>query len=249
MRKLKEVESPYNRVEVWQNNAGRIDLEVSGATHATWHPSQLLTGHAWDAITAAVMSHPAPIESLLLLGLGGGTCLRQLRHLLPEVEMTAVEIDPEMISLAREYMEIDDLDVTVLETDAFEMLHSSTLQFDIVIDDLYHARGEDVERPKAVSTAYLQTVCRLLKSEGSLAMNFVVGPGHDEAYQQACESFERSFPQQCRLIPPQSHNEVLVGTANPEPLALHGDLIQLADRFGSEIDRNHWKELRSLKLR
>ena len=96
MKKLQEVHSPHNHVEVWQNNAGRIDFEVSGATHATWHPEKLLTGHAWDAITAGAVSHPGPVEHILLLGLGGGTCLRQLRHLLPGAKLTAVEIDPDM---------------------------------------------------------------------------------------------------------------------------------------------------------
>ena len=249
MKKLEEVHSPHNHVEVWRNNAGRIDFEVSGATHATWHPTRLLTGHAWDAITAAAVSHPGPVDSILLLGLGGGTCLRQLRHVLPHTRMTALEIDSEMIRLARTYMELDKLNVRVIEEDAFSFIESSDETADVVIDDLYHARGEDVERPRAITPSLIGSLCRHLNPEGSLVMNFVVGQGHQAVFRQACASFQTEFPQQRRILPPHSHNEVLVGTAHRAPLAAPRTLSQWADTFPLEADQELWKELRTLKLR
>lgn len=249
MKKLEEVNTPYNRVEVWQNNAGRIDFEVSGATHATWHPRQLLTGHAWDAITAGVLSHPAPPRSLLLLGLGGGTCLRQIRSALPDAAFTAVEIDPRMVELAGKYMELDRYRVTVVEADALEWIQQAGDTFDVVIDDLYHARGDDVERPRAVTSTYLRSLKRLLTPEGSLAMNFVVGPGHDDTYRQACRSFRNHFSQTRRILPPLSYNEVLVGSQHPSPLRTSRSLQGFGEFFPSETDQEFWKELRTLKLR
>lgn len=249
MKKLEEVTTPYNRVEVWQNNAGRIDFEVSGATHATWHPTRFLTGHAWDAITAGILSAPDPVTSILLLGLGGGTCLRQLRRFVPEARITAVEIDGEMITLARKYMELDDLNITVVEQDAFEFMSNRGPEVDIVIDDLYHARGEDVERPRAITPHYVEASRNHLHPKGSLVMNFVVGPGHDDIFQEACSTFRTCFGQTRRIIPPLSHNEVLVGTDHSQPLATPVHLMALAGRFDLETDREHWKELRTLKLR
>jgi spermidine synthase len=249
MKRLEIVTSPYNRVEVWQNNAGRIDLEVSGATHATWHPTKILTGHAWDAITAGVVSHPGAVDSLLLLGLGGGTCLRQLRCLLPHARMTAVEIDPEMVRLAQTYMQLDDLGVEVIESDAFDVLSTTDHTADVVIDDLYHARGDDVERPKAVSPSMLRTLCRHLNPGGTLVMNFVVGPGHDTVFQQACSSYRSVFPNARRIIPPLSHNEVLVGGTGSVPLAGPSELKNKGGGFPGEWDVELWKDLRTLKLR
>lgn len=249
MKKLEEVHTPYNRVAVWQNNAGRIDLEVSGATHATWHPTKLLTGHAWDAITAATVSHPGPLDSVLLLGLGGGTCLRQLRHLYPRIRMTAVEIDPEMINLARRYMGLDALDVTVIEADAFAYLRQTPEPADVVIDDLYHALGDDVERPLAITPAYLEQLQGHLNPAGSVVMNFVVGPGHNHMFQQACSSFRHAFASNRRIVPPLSHNEVLLGTRHPDSPASPRVLQEWAKEFTDREDREHWKELRTLKLR
>lgn len=248
MKKLEEVQTPFNRVEVWQNNAGRIDFEVSGATHATWHPTHLLTGHAWDAITAAILSHPDEISSILLLGLGGGTCLRQLRHLLPDAEITAVEIDGNMIDLARRYMKLDELRVNVIEDDAFRVLESAALNADVVIDDLYHALGNDVERPKPITENLLASISRRIPPNGSVAMNFVVGPGHHDVFQQACAAFRSFFPQTRRIIPPHSHNEVLMGSLHPKPLLTQKPLRRKHSLFPLQSDQDYWKELRSLKL-
>ena len=249
MKQLERVESPYNNVDVRMTPTGRIDLEVSGATHATWHPSLLLSGHAWDAITAAAVSHPEPVNSLLLLGLGGGTCLRQLRAILPEAEMVAVEIDPEMIRLARTYMHLDELNIQVVEEDAFAFLSRPERTYDVVIDDLYHARGEDVERPCAITPDALRHHLAHLSPQGSLVMNFVVGEGHQEVFEEACDTFEHLFPQTRRIVPPYSYNEVLVGSYHRRRLLTPSKLHRFAEKFPEKLDQEHWKELRTLKLR
>ena len=62
-----------------RRHTGREDLEVAGATMSTWHPDRWLTGWAWDAITAAcLLRRDGPPRRVLLLGLGGGTVVRQL---------------------------------------------------------------------------------------------------------------------------------------------------------------------------
>jgi spermidine synthase len=163
--------------------------------------------------------------------------------------MTAVEIDPEMIALARTYMELDDLNVTVIEADAFSYLNTTPQPVDVVIDDLYHARGDDVERPLAVNADYVSQLRRHLKPQGSLVMNFVVGPGHDQVFRQACNSFRDAFASIRRIVPPLSHNEILIGTQHPHPPASPRLLQEWTEQFSSAEDREHWKELRTLKLR
>ena len=163
--------------------------------------------------------------------------------------MTAVEIDKEMIALARKYMDLDHLKVSVVQQDAFEFISSESSEVDVIIDDLYHARGDDVERPEGVTPTYLDTLRDHLCPWGSLVMNFVVGPGHDTVFQEACSAFKSCFQQSRRIIPPNSHNEALVGSNHPAALATPSRLLDIADRFTSEQDRGHWKELRTLKLR
>lgn len=249
MKKLERVQTPYNDVEVWRNRDGSIDFDVVGATHATWHPSRLMTGHAWDAITGAVLLHPEPPGSLLMLGLGGGTVLRQLRRFLPGVQLTAVEIDGDMIRLARTYMDLDALEVEIIEADAFAYLGETRRRFDIVVDDLYRCGEKDVERPEEVTRELIGTLRDRLAPGGSLVMNFVTGAGHHRQHRRARKAFLESFASVRAIRPPLSHNEALVGTTAPGGLRGPRALGKVKDVLDNETDRGFWKELRNLKLR
>lgn len=249
MKKLESVVTPYNDVDVWESRNGQIDFNVIGATHATWHPYQLMTGHAWDAITAATLLHPGSLNSLLMLGLGGGTVLRQLRHFLPDLQITAVEIDEEMIRLARQYMEIDTLDITIVHADAFQFLEENRERHDILIDDLYRCGEQDVERPAAVDLPLIERHCQHLNPGGTLVMNFVVGRGHYLMHRTARKAFSQHFHSVRAVRPPHSQNEVICGTIHPLPLRGPGALRKYGGDLMDPSDQKYWKELRNLKLR
>lgn len=249
MRRLEHVVTPHNDVDVVECEDGTIDFDVIGATHATWHPVRLMTGHAWDALAAGALMHPGKPESLLLLGLGGGTVLRQIRHFLPELEITAVEIDPEMVRLARDYMALDTRRTRVVVEDAWRFLRSDTQGYDIILDDLYRCGDRDVERPHAVSHNSVRDLRARLRHDGVLAMNFVLGRGHAKVHRAARGAFLRHFASVRAVRPPLSHNEVLVGADRDDGLRSPRSLRALGDRLPQEKDRRLWKELRNLKLR
>jgi spermidine synthase len=249
VREIETLHTDYNVVQVMESEDGTIDFDVIGATHATWHPRNLLTGHAWDAITAAAMMGSSPPASLLLLGLGGGTVLRQLRFFLPDTRMTAVEIDSGMIRLARRHMDIDNLNLEIIEADAFAFLQQDTRRFDIILDDLYRCGTDDVERPAPVNADSLARLDDHLSPGGVLAMNFVLGSGHQQIHQTARKALCQSFEHVRAVQPPLSHNEVLVGTRHPQGLLSPRDLKSFWKLFPSSSDQKRWKELRNLKLR
>lgn len=249
MKRLECLETEYNDVDVWRNKDGSIDFEVIGATHATWHPHRLLTGHAWDAITGAALLHPGGPESLLMLGLGGGTALRQIRRFLPDLRITSVEIDPGMIRLARTYMEIDTLDLEVVEGDAYGYLETGPRAFDIVVDDLYRSGDTDVRRPREVTEDLIHDHLRNLAPEGTLVMNFVTGAGHHNLHRRARKTFLNTFASVRAVRPPHSHNEVLAGTNAPGGLRGPRSLRRVHSLLEDDRDREIWKELRNLKLR
>lgn len=249
MRELETLHTPHNVVQVIEAADGTIDFDVIGATHATWHPRLLLTGHAWDAITAATLMGRSPPQSLLLLGLGGGTVLRQLRFFLPETLMTAVEIDSGMIRLAKTHMDIDALNLEIVEDDAFAFLKRDTRQFDIVIDDLYRCGDQDVERPAAINAANIQSLCQHLTPTGALVMNFVLGGRHRKVHLEGRKAFCEQFQHVRAVQPPLSHNEILVGSQHPEGFCSPRDLAAHWKLFPASSDQKRWKELRNLKLR
>lgn len=62
---------------------------------------------------------------ILILGLGGGTEIHLISHQYPNTQFSAVEIDPEIIKLAKRYFDVDKIpNLEIVNEDAFEYLKS-----------------------------------------------------------------------------------------------------------------------------
>ncbi|MBJ7394647.1 MAG: methyltransferase domain-containing protein, partial [Akkermansiaceae bacterium] len=91
-----------------------------------------------DIIAAAtLLGGNGPPRSILMLGLAGVTAFRVLRHLLPNCRFTAIDIDSEIVDLAREHMALDELGIEIHTTDAYLWLEQNRQKFDVVFDDIY----------------------------------------------------------------------------------------------------------------
>ena len=111
MRRKEIVQTRYQTLEVWKSDKA-TEFRVAGAVHAFHHRDRFLTGLAWDMIAAsALMGASERPRSVLMLGLAGGTAFRVLRHLLPDCDLVAVDIDAEIVDLARKHMELDALGI------------------------------------------------------------------------------------------------------------------------------------------
>ena len=123
MRRTQTVHTRHQSLEIWQSEWA-TEFRVAGAVHASYHRRRFLTGLAWDMIAAgALLGANDPPRSVLMLGLAGGTAFRVLRHLLPDCRLTAIDIDPEIIGLARTHMALDALGIEVVR-DAFPVVRS-----------------------------------------------------------------------------------------------------------------------------
>ncbi len=245
MKKLRAVATDFQQIEVW-GSAREVEFRVTGAIHAWWHRQHFLTGMAWDTITAAVLlSASRPPKTMLMLGLGGGTAIRQLRHLLPQLQVTALEHDGGMIALAREWMHLDALDVEVIPGDAYAWLRQNRRRFDVVVDDVYGSGTLDVARPTVYTPELAAALQRALKPQGAFVANLVTGPGHRKMQGAYRKFFTATFPVVRSLVPPDSLNEALVGgRAVLPPSALQG----YTDRFTGP-DRTFWQGIKSRRLR
>ena len=159
---------------------------------------------------AALLGTKDRPRSVLMLGLPGGTTLRILRRLLPASRFTAVEIDREIVRLARQHMALDATGVEVVIGDAYEWLKANRRTFDVVIDDIYLAGRTDVFRPQAMDRTLLRKLRRCLAPGGVLAVNLVTGPGHRAAQSATRRLLRESFPEVRAVTSPAALNEVLV---------------------------------------
>ncbi len=244
MRHLTTRQTAFQTISVWGDKR-EVEFRVTGAIHAWWHRDHYLTGLAWDNIAAGVLSHPGRPRSLLMLGLGGGTSLRTLRHLLPDLEITAVELDGEMIRLAREFMHLDDIGADVVTGDAYAWLLKNRRKFDVIFDDVYGVTSEDVTRPGIYTPELLAALRRSLARDGVFAANLVIGQGHRTMQTAFRKFFVGEFSEVRSITTEASLNETLAGGVALKPWR---EVRPLATQFTDEADVYFWRKLRARRL-
>ncbi|WP_104734907.1 spermidine synthase [Hanstruepera ponticola] len=79
------------------------------------------------------------INSVLLLGLGGGSVIQTLREEFNyQNKITAVDFDSEIIKIALEEFDLQyDIDLEIICQDALDYIQQDSTQFDLIIVDLF----------------------------------------------------------------------------------------------------------------
>ncbi|MCC6352457.1 MAG: methyltransferase domain-containing protein [Verrucomicrobiae bacterium] len=234
-----------NRVRLKRRGA-RVELDVAGASFSSWHPRLLMTGLAWDAITAGSLLRPGgPPATVLMLGLGGGTVARQLAATSPCTRVTAVELDEGVVAMAREHMGLDRLGVEAVIGDAYEFVERDRRRFDVVIDDLYVTGREDVWRPRPPDGGLLAQYRRRLAPGGLVLVNLVIGPGHRRIQGMVRQAMGAAFRDVRSVRPPLGLNEILVGG---DGVLGRGTLREFGARLVEPEDRRLWDRIRVRRL-
>ncbi|TKC92260.1 methyltransferase domain-containing protein [Trinickia terrae] len=113
---------------------------------------------------------PAPTE-IILIGLGGGQQAKFIHRHLPELQTIAVEIDPEVVGLARTCFGLpaDDERLRVVVEDASTFIPNHGGRCDLILADAF----DECNRPiDALHTAEFYRAChRILRADGVMTVN------------------------------------------------------------------------------
>ena len=240
MQRLATVRTAYQELEIWKSCLA-TEFRVAGAVHAFYHRHRFLTGLVWDMMAAAaLLGKREEPHSLLMLGLAGGTSLRTLRHLLPNCRFTAIDIDGEIVRLARRHMALDSLGAEVIIGDAYEWLRKNRRTFDVVVDDIYLAGRTDVFRPQSMDRRLLRNLSRCVAPGGVLAVNLVTGPGHRFAQSATRRILRDNFAEVRSVTSPEAMNEVLVAG---QAVGTVRRLRPWNNVFKEARDRAYWRKI------
>ena len=202
---------------LWAKNIAGVQYEVraagrtrrlytDGVFHSQYNPQNLITGGVWDLLMLpAFLLPPHAVQRVLLLGVGGGTVIHQLRHYLRPREIVAVELNRTHLDIAAKYFDIDADNVELVEADGREWVKNYRgRKFDLVIDDLFGECDGEPCRAIDLDDEWLGLLERLTSRQGALAIN-TLGPA---AARDAAERLANSFPGALQLRAPMDENAV-----------------------------------------
>ncbi|KQX00580.1 spermidine synthase [Flavobacterium sp. Root420] len=113
------------------------------------------------------------MDHILLLGVAGGSVVKTL---VDEIEykgkITGVEIDSDMIQIANEYFNLNQIkQLEVVIDDAFEFVLKTKHRYNLIIIDIF----EDTKMPNFLFERFFsERVCSLLRDQGFVLFNTMI---------------------------------------------------------------------------
>jgi spermidine synthase len=143
-RLLYEKESPYGYIQVVQDGTRtELILNEGEAIHSIYDANSLYTGGPWDYMVVANSFRPAQEsevrpDDVAILGLAGGTAARQYTAAYGDrVQITGVEIDPDIVDVAHRYFHLDEPNVHPVVADARYWVDTQATKYDVIVMDAY----------------------------------------------------------------------------------------------------------------
>jgi spermidine synthase len=139
-----EKESAYNYIQVVQvATTTELVLNEGQAIHSVYDSRDDLTHGYWDYLLVADAFRPAQDiapnpRSVAILGLAGGTSARQYRLAYgSQVDITGVEIDPDILAAGHRYFHLGDARAHEVLADARYWLETQAGRYDVIVLDAY----------------------------------------------------------------------------------------------------------------
>ncbi len=150
-------------------------LYTNGVFHTQYNPARVVTGGIWDLLMIPAFFKPVEeIKRVLVLGVGGGSVIRQLNRFASPEHIIGVELNPIHLYVARKYFGVDHSEAELIEEDAVSWLNNYVgPPFDVVIDDLFAEEDNEPVRAVAADHKWLSVISRNLSPGGMLIMNFI----------------------------------------------------------------------------
>jgi spermidine synthase len=192
------------RIEVREVEEGR-ELLLDGTFASFYRPGSPVTRSVWDAIAVPLLVLPPERQcSVLLLGLGGGSAARVVRALAPQAQIVGVELDPEVVRVARRHLDLDQLGIEVVIGDARDFLESEQRRFDVVLEDVFVGVGDDVYKPEWLPWPGHELAARRVAPGGLLVSNTL------DEFSAVARTLGELFPALLRIDVEDYDNRIVV---------------------------------------
>lgn len=196
---------------------------------------------------AFLLFQPRP-KRIVLIGLGGGSLIKFCYQRMPGTQLTAVELDPNVIAFRDTFlMPPDDDRLQVLEADGADFLASTEKGIDALLVDAFDKTGF---APSLANREFFDNAYAKLSGNGVLVINLA---GEKETYAGLIGEAMHVFDDQVIVISvPDDGNHVLYAFKErhfePRWRWLHNYAKELRAKFGLDFPAFVQKMERSTKL-
>jgi len=153
---------------------GGLELRIDGTQASVRRPGGALTGVVWWALASPILLLPRRRQRrVLLLGLAAGSVARAVRALDPGSEIVGVELDREVLRLARRHFDLDRLKVELVTGDALEYLRHDRRRFDLIVEDLFVGPSRSVHKPDWLLGEGYRLIRKRLRPGGYVVSNTI----------------------------------------------------------------------------
>lgn len=187
------------------------------------------------SMMACLLFLPEP-RDVLMVGLGGGSVAKFVRHHFPAARVRVLEIDPKVVAIARQCFQVppDDEHFEVIVGDGAEYMARQDVRADLVMVDGYNAEAHVEE----LATREFYADCRArLVPGGMLVVNLW---GGDKAFNEVLKRIEGVFRGGTLCLPARKPGNVIAFGFRDDPgpqqwSALQVRAPQLEARFDLEF--------------
>jgi len=216
---LYERDSAYHYIQVVQDgNKTELILNEGQAIHSIYDPTTLVTGGPWDYFMLGSYFRPAQTQEprprrVAILGLAGGTAARQMTAAFgTSVDITGVEIDPDILYVAHRYFHLDEPNVHPVVQDARYWLATQGGRYDVIAMDAYR----QPYIPFHLTTReFFQLAADHLSPGGAVVVNAGRTATDYRLVDALASTMAAVYPGVFLVDVPQFSNTMIIGTSEP----------------------------------
>jgi spermidine synthase len=188
--------------------------------------------HAYTQAMMLGLLFKKDIRSALLLGLGGGSLARALRHFRQKLKIDAIEYRQSVIDIAKQYFDLpDDAGFNVCCDDASQYIKSTEKFYDLIFADLYLPDGMDEAQLK---DSFLEQCQQQLVDNGILVINFWSNDFQQTLLRQ--QALKRIFDDRILNLQVHGGNTITFAFKNKLPAFNKKVLFADAQQLGLKLD-------------
>jgi len=222
-RLIFQQETPYTYIQVVQvGSQTQLIMNEGEAIHSVYDPTSKLSGGEWDYFLLGTYFRPAvqvdPVpKRVAILGLAGGTTASELTSAFgPSVQIEGVDIDPDLMAVAKRYFHLNQPNVHTVVSDARYWLATTNGRYDSIGIDVYR----QPYIPFYLTTKQFFQLARAhLQPGGSVVLNAGRTANDYRLVAALASTMAAVFPSVFLIDVPGENNTLIYGTSAPTSMA------------------------------